>query len=927
MNVNELNRLNRDPGFESFRMKNYRPLMPALTAGGCGVILLWEIFDHLYHLQHDPNLLILRATTIAFLLMNMMVAYRRPGHTVKGHIIAGFYAGTLFCTLTAVFTGASQSPYWFALFFILIAWFVVMPLGYRSLIIHGTLFLLLFIGGIALGQQNLVAPLQLGRIGFLYAVTLGVGTVSAWMKNSREAELYLMKNELSLSNINLRKFRTVIDQAPGAVFILDKSFTFEYINPCFTTLSGYTADELLHRNIRDTIYKGIDEIPESRREIISSLTSGKSWQGELLTYRKEGTPYWANTIASAFRNEKGEIDGYVVIQQDVTEQKKIFNDLKEHEHLHRTLIEDSLEGVVIVQDYRFFFVNRVFSELTGYTLDELNSINPSEILVPEDRERVLEIHEKRMKGEAGARNYQAGFIRKDGTTFLAEMNSSNVMLRGKNASFITMRDITARMAFEKALRESETKYKTLVENSQDGIIIVRNNLILFANNAYLAMIGHPEEVIYNTPAAHFIHPDDRERALDISRRRMNGEEGTINETFRLLAADGSAITCESYSTVIDYNGAPASFFTLHDISQVIRMQEALVKSETKYRTLIEKAVDGIIITQHGRLKFVNTAFCNLMQYDESDLIERPYLELVSAENHAMMNAYHARRMQGEEFQSIYRSTIIKKDGTPVQVELNARTSYYNDEPAAFIIVRDITDRLQTEEELRQAKTELETLNRNLEIRVKESTLKLTEANTQLIRLQKENLQSQFEVLRQQVNPHFLFNSLNVLTSLIKLEPDLAEKFTEHLSKVYRYVLENKDHDLVSLHTELDFLDAYLFLLNIRFMDKIRVEVNIEEHMKEYHILPLALQLIIENAIKHNTMSKKAPLVIRLFIDEQQNLNIINNLQERESQMISTGVGLKNIAHRYQLLEMPAPEFFKTSDSFVARIPLKYSEHA
>ena len=145
--------------------------------------------------------------------------------------------------------------------------------------------------------------------------------------------------------------------------------------------------------------------------------------------------------------------------------------------------------------------------------------------------------------------------------------------------------------------------------------------------------------------------------------------------------------------------------------------------------------------------------------------------------------------------------------------------------------------------MRIAKEKLEGLNQNLEIRIQESSLKLTEVNTQLIRLQKENLQSQFEVLRQQVNPHFLFNSLNVLTSLIKLEPDLAEKFTEHLSKVYRYVLENKDNDLVNLQTELDFLDAYIFLLNIRFMDKIEVKVTIPQNKKELLILVQVMEVV------------------------------------------------------------------------------------
>jgi LytS/YehU family sensor histidine kinase len=109
------------------------------------------------------------------------------------------------------------------------------------------------------------------------------------------------------------------------------------------------------------------------------------------------------------------------------------------------------------------------------------------------------------------------------------------------------------------------------------------------------------------------------------------------------------------------------------------------------------------------------------------------------------------------------------------------------------------------------------------------------------------------------------------------------------------------------------------------MDKIKVDINISVDRNGYLILPLALQLIIENAIKHNSMSKKNPLTIQMFVDEQLMLNIINNLQERESHMVSTGVGLINIAHRYELLELPAPRFYKTETQFVAKIPLRVKE--
>lgn len=237
------------------------------------------------------------------------------------------------------------------------------------------------------------------------------------------------------------------------------------------------------------------------------------------------------------------------------------------------------------------------------------------------------------------------------------------------------------------------------------------------------------------------------------------------------------------------------------------------------------------------------------------------------------------------------------------------------------IILDISKLKKAELSLSKAKAELERLNERLEKDVEERTKELTEANTKLIQLQKENLQSQFEVLKQQVNPHFLFNSLNVLTSLIKVDPDLAESFTERLSKVYRYVLENKDKDLVTLGTEMDFLKAYIFLLDIRFKNKVFIDIKFNEDITDGLVVPLALQLLIENAIKHNTFSKKSPLYIELFIDENNFLNIINNLQSRETRAISTGVGLVNIRKRYMLLSDKEPVFEISNKKFVAKIPL------
>ncbi|MBE0662670.1 MAG: histidine kinase [Bacteroidales bacterium] len=237
------------------------------------------------------------------------------------------------------------------------------------------------------------------------------------------------------------------------------------------------------------------------------------------------------------------------------------------------------------------------------------------------------------------------------------------------------------------------------------------------------------------------------------------------------------------------------------------------------------------------------------------------------------------------------------------------------------MAQDITARKKLEADLEKSLSMLEknysTTLEQMQSYFSELQLKKNE----LLQLQKENLQSQFEMLKNQVNPHFLFNSLNVLTSLISVEPELAEKFTGQLSKVYRYVLEHRSDDLVQLRTELDFLKSYIFLLRIRFGDKLEVNYRVDAGNLDLKLPPLSLQILIENAIKHNTFTNRSPLNIDIFVDDENYLNVINNYQKREKNMESTGLGLINIANRYSFLT-DRPTFFGIDqERFIARIPL------
>ena len=180
--------------------------------------------------------------------------------------------------------------------------------------------------------------------------------------------------------------------------------------------------------------------------------------------------------------------------------------------------------------------------------------------------------------------------------------------------------------------------------------------------------------------------------------------------------------------------------------------------------------------------------------------------------------------------------------------------------------------------------------------------------------------AKFESLKSQIDPHFLFNSLNVLTSLISENPKQAEKFTTKLSKVYRYVLEQKNKDLIELDEELAFAKAYMELLKMRFENAVIFEIPDKSTSSELKIIPLSLQLLLENTIKHNVVSEENPLIVTIK-EKDGYLVVTNNFNPKTILEKGTKVGLQNIVDRYHLLTLKKVEIINNSDSFIVKLPL------
>lgn len=180
--------------------------------------------------------------------------------------------------------------------------------------------------------------------------------------------------------------------------------------------------------------------------------------------------------------------------------------------------------------------------------------------------------------------------------------------------------------------------------------------------------------------------------------------------------------------------------------------------------------------------------------------------------------------------------------------------------------------------------------------------------------------AQFESLKNQLDPHFLFNSLNVLSSLIEENPENAQKFTTSLSKVYRYVLEQRDKELVTVQEELAFAKTYMNLLKMRFENSLSFELPEKIENEEAKVVPLSLQLLLENCIKHNIVSEQKPLHIKIFIDNNE-LIIENNKQKKEVLHDRKGVGLQNIVNRYAILTERKVAIYETEEVFRVKLPI------
>lgn len=189
------------------------------------------------------------------------------------------------------------------------------------------------------------------------------------------------------------------------------------------------------------------------------------------------------------------------------------------------------------------------------------------------------------------------------------------------------------------------------------------------------------------------------------------------------------------------------------------------------------------------------------------------------------------------------------------------------------------------------------------------------------KLRTESLQSQFESLKNQMSPHFLFNTLTALKSLIRESPDLADQYVNHLAQVLRYTLQSNEKKTVTLREEMEFTDSYLFLIKMRYGTNLTIETGIQEKYMNFELPPLTIQTLLENAVKHNEISNRRPLVITIKSDKNAELMVRNPIQSKLTPEEGTGIGLTNLSKQFRLLGERDIQIVQENNEFTVIIPL------
>jgi two-component system, cell cycle sensor histidine kinase and response regulator CckA len=467
-----------------------------------------------------------------------------------------------------------------------------------------------------------------------------------------------------------------------------KDRVFSWVNDTLCRISGYTAEELTGKSSR-LLYESDEEYERVGKDLYD-----KEGRVETRVVTKSGS-----VRDVVMRVSPTDSHSYIFTIGDVTEQKRAEETLR-----FTQFAVDKARDIVMWhgESGEILYANDAAVKATGYTREELLSMDVFDIdpdLSPEAWKRNWSERKK-----VGAIYRESRHRRKDGRIYPVEVSSSHVEYKGRGYVCAFLRDITERKKAEARLRESEECYRVAIENSNDGVSIIREGKHLYVNRRFAEMFGYDgSEEITGNPIGLFTHPDDLEMVRGINARRQRGDPVPKRYEFRGIKRDGTPIYVEVSAVDTVYQGRPAFLTYLRDITERRHAEQALQESEAKYRNVVENSFVGFYVIQDQLFRFVNKRFCEILGYSYEEMVDRMSpLSTVHPDDREKVKQNLKNRLTKEEGSIQYTFRAIRKNGSVITVKVMGTTLSFNGRPAAMGSFIDITREETLESQLRQA---------------------------------------------------------------------------------------------------------------------------------------------------------------------------------------------------------------------------------